>query len=322
MASVRPAVVAPRSRAALAPAPTPYTPARHPGSPGRWDRESIIDALRRWTAETGAPPRRQDWTGERAQAAKPAQRKWMHEHPRWPSSSCVASHFGSWSKALGAADLPARCLTFEDSVSDRVEAAWRMAAEGQTLRTIAQQLGVSVSSVNNYLRATACPDCGGPVTSPRASRCRTCTATEPTIPSAWTQDSVRQAIRDWQAEHGQPPRYHEWTPSREKPGRWEADSPRWPSAGIVCDLYADHVDPWNAALADAGAQVRFRRWSDDSVRAALAAFWARTARPPVTADLHDSAWNGPTAPTIKRRYGTVERAWDVLGPVPLVRPAM
>jgi hypothetical protein len=32
-----------------------------------------------------------------------------------------------------------------------------------------------------------------------------------------------------------------------------------------------------------------------------------------------AAWNGPAAPAIKRRYRTIERAWDVLGPVPLLR---
>ena len=317
MASVRPASAPTSDRAALAGSPTPYAPLLHPGSPGRWDRDSIIGALRDWAAELGSAPRRQDWSGERPRSAAPAQRKWMREHPRWPSSSCVAAHFGSWSKALAAATLPSRCLTFEDSVSERVEATWRLAAAGHTLRSIADQLGVSVSSINNYLRAHACPDCGGPVTNPRATRCRTCTAHEPTIPRAWKREGVRRAIREWQLEHGRPPRYHEWTPSRTEPGRWEAESPRWPSAAVVCEHYGEHGDPWNAALADAGAEIRFRRWSDDAIRAALAGFWARTARAPRAADLRTDAWQGPTAATIRRRYGTIERAWDLLGPVPV-----
>jgi hypothetical protein len=316
MASVRPACTDASSRAALANSPPRYTPARHPGSPGRWDRDSILRALDAWGSQTGRPPRRQDWSGERPQTASPAQRKWMREHPRWPSSSCVAAHFGSWSKALRDANLPARCLTFEDSVTERVEAAWRLAAEGDTLRSIAEQLGVSVSSVNNYLRAHTCPQCGGPVTNPRASRCGACTAHEPTIPRAWTPEAVRQAIREWQLERGQPPRYHQWTPSRSEPGRWEAESPRWPSAAVVCEVYGEYDDPWNAALADAGADIRFRRWSDDAIRAALAGFWARTARAPSSADLSTREWHGPTWPTIRRRYGNIERAWDLLGPVP------
>jgi hypothetical protein len=84
----------------------------HPGAPRRWDQAAIRDALGDWLAQTGQVPRRNDWSGERADQAGGAQRKWMREHPRWPSSSCVAAHFGSWSAALDAAGLPARKLTF------------------------------------------------------------------------------------------------------------------------------------------------------------------------------------------------------------------
>lgn len=303
-------------RATASASPPRYVPLRHPGLPRRWGRASIVDALRAWVAEAGGPPRRQDWCGERPASATSAQRKWMSEHPRWPSSSCVATHFGSWSAALEAAGLPARNLTFESSVAERVDAARRLAACGLTQRAIARTLGVSVSSVGNYLRARSCPECGGPVTNPLAVRCRDCTAHEPTIARAWTRDSVRAAIGDWQVEHGRPPTYRQWTPSRGRPGRWEAESPRWPSAAVVCELYREREDPWNAALADAGADVCFRRWSDDAVRAALATFWARTGRAPEAADLRDPAWQGPCAPTLRRRYGGLAAAWRVLGPAP------
>jgi Homeodomain-like domain len=289
---------------------------RYPGRPHRWDRDSIQAALRAWLEQTGSPPRRQDWSGERPDGAASAQRKWMKEHPRWPSSSCVAAHFGSWGKALQAAGLSGRSLTFEDTVVDRVEAAWRLAASGHPIRAIAEQLGVSVSTVHNYLRARTCPDCGGPVPTPRAERCIACTAHEPTVQSPWTREAVRDAIRAWTAEHGRPPRYHEWTPSRSRPGRWERESPRWPSAAVVCDVYRDRPDPWNAALAEAGAAVGFRRWSDEAIRFALAAYWTRSGRAPTAEDLRTPEWPGPTASTLRRRYGSVERAWQALGPVP------
>ena len=92
----------------------------------------------------------------------------MREHPHWPSSSCVAAHFGSWTKALQAGGLIERCLQFEESVAERVEIAWRLRFEGHRVPVIADQLGVSVSTVHNYLRAGSCPQCGGPVASPRA----------------------------------------------------------------------------------------------------------------------------------------------------------
>jgi Homing endonuclease associated repeat/Homeodomain-like domain len=314
--STRPAWAASWGRTGTLAAPARYLPMAHPGTPGRWSDEAILRALRDWTAEMGAPPRRQEWSGERPDHAPAAQRKWMREHPYWPSSSCVAAHFGTWSEALEAAGLPARNLRFEESAAERIQAALRLRAEGHRIRAIAQQLGVSTSTVHNYLSAGTCAQCGGPVASPRARRCLCCASREPTIQRAWTGGTVQEAVRDWTNEHGRPPTYHEWTPSRSTPGLWEAESPRWPSAAVVCDLYADHRNPWNAALVDAGVPVRFQRWSDDAIRAALADFWARTGRVPITADLPSTSWRGPTARTLRCRYGSLKRAWARLGPVP------
>ena len=242
MATVRPARTSAPGRAALAPPPAGYAPMRHPGRPHRWDRDSILDALRTGSRRPGVAPASGLVRGA-PDDAPPAQRKWMGEHPRWPSSSCVAAHFGSWSKALQAAGLSRRVLTFEESVAERVEAAWRMAAAGQTIRAIADQLGVSVSSVHNYLRARTCPDCGGPVPArwPRAASpapriCRPFSARGHPRPCATRFSPGLE-------EHGRPPTYHEWTPSRTRPGRWEAESPRWPSAAVVCDVYRDRADP-------------------------------------------------------------------------------
>lgn len=316
MAITRPAPGSGSGRTGKVAAPAPYAPVAHPGTPGRWSDESILRALRDWTAEMGAPPRRQDWSGEHPRDAPPAQRKWMREHPYWPSSSCVAAHFGSWSKALLAAGLRARKPSLEDTVAERIQTAERMRAEGHAIRAIAAHLGVSISTVHNYLSAGTCPQCGGPVASPRAERCLSCTAPEPTLQRAWTRETVREAIRAWMGEHGRAPSYHEWTPSRSFPGVWEGESPRWPSAAVVCDIYAEYRNPWNGALLDAGASIRFQRWSDDATRAGLAEFWTRTGREPVTADLRTSDWRGPTARTLRRRYGGLAQAWARLGPVP------
>lgn len=314
--ATRPASASGSGRTGPVPALVPYGPVAHPGRPGRWCDQAILRALRDWTAEMGEPPRRQQWSGEHPENAAAAQRKWMREHPYWPSSSCVAAHFGSWTNALRAAGLSARSLSFEETVAERIETAWRLRANGCRIRTIAGQLGVSISTVHNYLNAATCPQCGGPVASPRAERCLACTAHEPTIPRAWTRETVRDAIRDWTLEHGRAPSYHQWTPSRSHPGVWEAESPRWPSAAVVCDIYCEFRNPWNAALVDAGAAVRFRRWSDEAVRASLAEFWTRTGRAPRPGDLRTTVWHGPGPETIRRRYGSLERAWAVLGPVP------
>ncbi|HWK29095.1 MAG TPA: helix-turn-helix domain-containing protein [Solirubrobacter sp.] len=231
-----------------------YRPQAHPGRRDRWSPPTILDALCEWHELTGRPPRRQDWSGERPAQASDAQRRWMREHPRWPSSSCVARHFGSWSAALEQAGLDARRLTFPTTVSERVVAARALAARGHGLTEIARRLGVSRSSAYNYLSARACPRCGLPVTSPSADACRECTRHEPSIARSWTCEDALEAIRDWTDEHGRPPTYRDWTPSRDAPGRWEAESPRWPSAAAVCACFPDSPTPWLTALREAEAQ--------------------------------------------------------------------
>jgi hypothetical protein len=315
MATTRPAADIEPRRAPVAHR-AKYEPMAHPGNQRHWDRDAILAALQDWVAQTGAVPRRIEWCGERPLHASSGQRKWMREHPWWPSSSCVASHFGSWSAALEAAGLPARNLTFETSVAERVESARRLARGGVPIREIAGELGVSVSSVHNYLRAGDCPDCGRPVTNPRARRCSECAGREPTIARSWTREGVRAAIREWHDEHGRAPSYREWTPLRDHVGRWAAQSPRWPSAAVVCDLYVMDPHPWNAALVDAGVEVRFRRWSDDAIRSALARFWVETGRTPQSADVAGANWHGPHEATLRRRYGSLATAWDRLGPTP------
>ena len=88
------------------------------------------------------------------------------------------------------------------------------------------------------------------------------------------------------------------------------------AAAVVCDLYSDGPEPWNSALRDAGAGIRLRRWTDDSVRAALAEFWVAHGRPPAGRDLSGGHWRGPHAATLRRRYGGVTAAWSLLGPAP------
>jgi hypothetical protein len=78
----------------------PYRPQAHPGRRGRWSRSAILAALRDWVELTGQPPRRQEWSGERHGRVTEGQRRWMRDHPRWPSSSCVTRRFGAESAAL------------------------------------------------------------------------------------------------------------------------------------------------------------------------------------------------------------------------------
>jgi hypothetical protein len=294
----------------------PYRQARHPSRRDRWSAPAILDALRAWAHEMGGPPRRQDWTGEQPQAAGAAQRRWMREHPCWPSSSCVAGHFGSWGAALEAAGLPVRRLHFIDTPAERVAAARRLAASGVSLAEIAACLGVSRSSVHNYLNAQACPRCAGPVTNPHAALCLQCTRHQPSVARTWTRADVRRSVLEWTEEHAQPPTYRDWTPACTDRAEWDVTTQCWPTAAVVCRLYDDCTDPWNGALRDAGARARHRHWSDAAIRLALANVWTQLGRPPSPADLHGPVWDGPSSETLRRRCGSLARAWNYLGPAP------
>ena len=313
--TVRPARTRPAGRAELAAPASGYVPMRYPGRPHRWDRDSIQVALRAWLEQTGSPPRRQDWSGERPDGAAFAQRKWMKEHPRWPSSSCVAAHFGSWGKALQAAGLSGRSLTFEDTVADRVEAAWRLAASGHPIRAIAEQLGVSVRpSITTYERGRA-------QTAAVRSRPRAQSAASPAPLtsrrfSPWTRDAVRDAIRAWTEEHGRPPRYHDWTPSRSRPGRWGGGKPPLAERGRGLRRLSRPPRSVERRARGGGRGRRVPAVERRTIRFALAAYWTRSGRAPTAEDLRTPEWPGPTASTLRRRYGSVERAWRALGPVP------
>ena len=82
------------------------------------DRRAIVGALR-GPMRRGAAPRRRAGRV----AARRVDGRW---HPRWPSSSCAAAHFGSWGEAPASTWIPA----FESSVAERVESAQRLAAGG------------------------------------------------------------------------------------------------------------------------------------------------------------------------------------------------
>jgi hypothetical protein len=68
--------------------------------PTQWNRDSVLDALRRWTLETGRQPTATDWGDRRA-----AGDKWHREHPAWPSHGQVVRLFGSWRRLLATAEM-------------------------------------------------------------------------------------------------------------------------------------------------------------------------------------------------------------------------
>jgi hypothetical protein len=60
-------------------------------------------------------------------------------------------------------------------------------------------------------------DCGEPTgysgTSKPSTRCRPCAAKKNGADSiVWTREAIVAAVREWAAQHGEPPATHDWNP--------------------------------------------------------------------------------------------------------------
>jgi Homeodomain-like domain len=158
--------------------------------PGSWDRAAIIVALRDWAALVGRAPRAHE-SSSTASGPGPGAARWLAEHPRWPSAGTVVYHFGAWSDALQAARLPRLTVDHELPRRERVATAVPLRAAGESVRSIAEQLGVHLRTVHRYLAASTCPRCGGP--SLYGEHCRQCA-------SAWkpiTRSLSRSTLSKW-----------------------------------------------------------------------------------------------------------------------------
>jgi hypothetical protein len=67
--------------------------------------EQVLDALRRWAAETGFAPRKDDWE-EKPRRGQDPNPKWLAERQRWPSAGQVATHFGTFGRGVTRAGVP------------------------------------------------------------------------------------------------------------------------------------------------------------------------------------------------------------------------
>lgn len=88
--------------------PAPTEPARRSprGPHGRkptFSRAEILDAIRDWAREHGAPPAQADWDPGRARRLGQAWRAERFEAGRWPTSKMVRSQFGALGLAIEAA---------------------------------------------------------------------------------------------------------------------------------------------------------------------------------------------------------------------------
>jgi hypothetical protein len=260
--------------------------------PGSWDRAAISVALREWATLVGRSPRAHECSSS---GAGPGAARWRAEHPRWPSAGSVVYHFGTWSEGLRAAGLPALSVEHELPRRERVATAVALRAAGESVRSIADQLGVHVRTVHRYLAGATCRGCGGPAL--YGEYCRECF---PRPGPAATEPEIVAALQAWNAEHGAPAREQDWSHAS---AVWRDAWPRWLGAGTVLAVFG----AWNAALEAAGLPTRRYAWAPEEALERLAA-WAKThGRPPTLADARaDPELPGLT--TCQQLYGVERRA--------------
>jgi DNA-binding CsgD family transcriptional regulator len=268
------------------------------GGPGRWSADSVLAAIRAWAAHTGDAPRSYECSPATARSlglVNERVAKWERDWPHWPGADTVRRFFGSWSQGLTAAGYPRRPPP-ELSLRERVEAAARLRANGQTLAAIADQLGVHATTVGTYLRASPCPGCGEPVVSAR--RCLRCTLEQ--ARPGWEQHEIVDAIRAWVAETGAPPSSTDWGAAGGPSAKWVRERPRWPGLAVVRRRFGS----WEAAIDAAGHEPLRRHFTRAQIVAELRRDARRLGRAPRQKEWQRPTSQGPDFGTVARAFGS------------------
>ena len=270
--------------------------------PDTWSRERIVQAFRDWAEETGSPPLSHEWCPSAARSAGLMGRapcKWEREHPRWPGNTTVYRFFDSWSDAREAAGLPPGLRMPRGPLAERVEAAQRMRASGHSVRSIADHLELSLTTVYGYLKSHPCRECGGPVVR-SAELCHRC-STRRGNPRRWSDDEVLDAIREWTRLEGRPPTQIDWRPRRHGGSeRWQREFPRWPPAGVAQFMFGG----WGPMLEAAGETPNHPSWEPAEILDALRRYAQEFGRAPSKTDLERPPGGYPSARTVRRHFGS------------------
>lgn len=295
--------------------PRRSTTRRFHTAPDTWDAERIAAALREWRREVGVAPKSYEWCPASARAAGligSEESKWEREHPHWPGNTTVYRYYDSWPAALEAAGIkPERRPRPEGSVAERVEAARRMAALGESARSIADALGVTPDTTRRYLKAHTCQKCGGPVISD-GKFCHPC-ATRQGNPRRWSEQEVLSAVCRWAELEGRPPAMQDWRARRLGGAeRWEEEFPVWPPGSVGRIMFGG----WNRLLEAAGVGINHPSWEPEQILAALRAYAERYGRPPAKQDLEYPPDKFPSARTVRRHFGSFTAGLRAAGLAP------
>lgn len=297
--------------------------------PGTWTPERVIAAIQDWEREFGEPPKSYEWSVSAARAIRREEgrvQRWMAEYPRWPGTTAVIVHFGSWSAALEAVGWrEGRLAPWEMNLAERVEAAQRLDRAGLVVAEIAGLLDVGPATVRRYLRTSACPDCGGPVVTARSRRCQGCAAKRARRPAwtaeaaglevhkrRWERESIVAAFHAFAARHRRSPRLAELKENDQLPSRQTIER-RFGSLEALRDelgLEAERrdVSEW--------LPPAHQRWDRDRIVAAIRAFADEHGRPPTSKDWRRAGEGHPGWWSVVRHFDSFSAALRAAGFAP------
>jgi len=249
------------------------------------------------------PPKSWEWCPGSARPAGlmgPEESKWEREQPRWPGNTTVYRYFESWAAALEAAGIkPVWPAGPEGTLVERVEAARRMHAAGESNRAIADTLGVRPETISRYLTAHPCRECAGPVVS-KAKLCHVC-ATRNGNPRRWSKEEAIAAVRKWVRLEGRAPTSQDWRPVRfGGAARWEAEFGEWPPASIARIVFGG----WSKLLEAAKVGVNKPSWTREEILVALRARLTEFGKPPAKQELEWPPAGYPSSRTVRRHFGS------------------
>jgi hypothetical protein len=151
-----------------------------------WKPEEIIAALRDWTVRHGQPPTQADWRSSDPTGAR-------------PSASVAAHRFGSWTAALGAADILAPSMR-----------SWNRREVVEAMCAFAREHDRAPTSIDWRHSTTGHPG-AGTVSKIFGSWSAGLIAAglEPHL-ITWDRKQIIAALRAWTKLHDRPPRRSEW----------------------------------------------------------------------------------------------------------------
>lgn len=161
---------------------------------------------------------------------------------------------------------------------ERVAQIAALQAEGMTSREIAASIGLSYSTVRNYISdpdgtkdrdrkrsyGGTCQVCGAPTdgSNGAASAPRFCIHCLPREPRKWPAERIIAAIQQWARDHGEPPAMKDWDPWAASVTLGDEDrgrrARRLIKAGVIpwMTTAVERFGSWNAAIMAAGFKGR------------------------------------------------------------------